>query len=849
MHLGAYKAKMREVFCTKSGIHSDLFEQIKFTNDTKEIQSLLGWKKPPKEGACAAILENEDGSIWQLVITDSKDSRGYKYMAPKEAGNIVFTPPIPQSVRQIISDRHGIEVPMEGSFWDWFKDHPEIDLSESEGAKKALAGLSNGFVVVSGYGCKCLKSEHLVPYLSDRNVIIALDRDDCLTKPDAVADVYQGTEAGTKFAFKHGAKSVAVAEWNSDQGKGLDDLLVQSGLPALEKALNSAVAQVNRWEEDSDRSEEKQDKEDEGKRPPCIFEELMTIAQDCQFFVDDQDTAYADVLIEGVRQTYQLRTKNFKGWIAYELFKRTERAANSDAMMQAIQVLEYQAKEVKRPVFMRTGEFDGKKYLDLSNEQNQAIEISTTGWRVLESQDVPVRFVRSPTQLPMATPLEGGSLDLLWELIPVAEKSQLLLLTWLISCLVPTGSKPILVLTAPKGSGKSTTARILKALIDNTKASLLPSVGDRHKLAVQSRHQWIFVYDNLSSISIEEQNALCCTATGAGFLTRQLFTDSEAICTEYLRPQILTGVDLVPTRSDLLDRCLLIELNRITDDDRLTEKQLNLKLAEYQGLILGCLLTALSQGLANLPNVDEPLKRLADYSELAIASEQSLGYKKGDFILAFSNNDTLAKDEAVGASPIAAAILEVLEESSFSGTVTELLTKLKFKSDDRAVQKLSAISLGRQLRGVLKADLEAVGISVDYLNNNKKELVLSRPVRGVKNPSQPSQSTQPIPSKDSSCDGSKNDPSHPATNPSQFFEIEQISDGCTKVQGQSVTNPSQVKALSSMTRAGSEGCDGLKQPLTGQQTQNIDQQLSPNWQETGETLDDAVDIDEGDGDV
>jgi hypothetical protein len=58
----------------------------------------------------------------------------------------------------------------------------------------------------------------------------------------------------------------------------------------------------------------------------------------------------------------------------------------------------------EREVFTRVGGANGKIYIDLANEHWQALEISPTGWRVLDSKQVPIRFRRAPGMLPLPEP-------------------------------------------------------------------------------------------------------------------------------------------------------------------------------------------------------------------------------------------------------------------------------------------------------------------------------------------------------------------------------------------------------------------------------------------------------------
>jgi hypothetical protein len=177
----------------------------------------------------------ETGETWQFIRQDDKNKRGYVYRAPLKIGNRAFLPVIPRDIRRAINKRYGVKVPTGGSFWEWLKDHPEIPIFITEGAGKGLSGLSHGFVTIALYGCSCLGSPDLLPYLKDRHVYIALDSD---TKPSAVLAVKKAIVKHHKSLSKK-AKSVKVVTWDS-QNKGIDDLIANCGAIAFEKAIATA---------------------------------------------------------------------------------------------------------------------------------------------------------------------------------------------------------------------------------------------------------------------------------------------------------------------------------------------------------------------------------------------------------------------------------------------------------------------------------------------------------------------------------------------------------------------------------------------------------------------------------
>jgi hypothetical protein len=177
----------------------------------------------------------ESGETWQFIRQDNKDKRGYVYRSPSKIGNRAFLPDIPRDIRKAIGKRNGVKVPLEGSFWDWFKQNKQIPLEITEGGGKGLSGLSHGFVAIALYGCSCLASPDLLPYLKGRDIRIAFDSD---TKPSAIKAVKQALFKHLKPLSKL-AKSVKVVTWDS-KNKGLDDLLASGGAGAYATAIATA---------------------------------------------------------------------------------------------------------------------------------------------------------------------------------------------------------------------------------------------------------------------------------------------------------------------------------------------------------------------------------------------------------------------------------------------------------------------------------------------------------------------------------------------------------------------------------------------------------------------------------
>src|SRR5262249_5478863 len=87
-------------------------------------------------------------------------------------------------------------------------------------------------------------------------------------------------------------------------------------------------------------------------------------------------TAFADIMVDGHRETWPIRSKRIRGWLRRCYYQATGDAASAAAVRSALDLLEARAQfdGPKRAVHVRIAEHVGHIYLDLADEQSRTVE-------------------------------------------------------------------------------------------------------------------------------------------------------------------------------------------------------------------------------------------------------------------------------------------------------------------------------------------------------------------------------------------------------------------------------------------------------------------------------------------
>jgi hypothetical protein len=456
---------------------------------------------------------------------------------------------------------------------------------------------------------------------------------------------------------------------------------------------------------------------------------LIELAADAELFHTSEGEAFASLPVGGHREVWSLKSRSCRRWLIRAFYKQVGKPPSSQALQDALAFLEAEAQfdSPATEIFIRVAPHGDGIYIDLCNERWEVIEITAKGWGIVSNP--PVRFRRSKGMQPLPYPTRGGSVSLLRGLINIGDdKNWILLLSWLVAACRAQGPYPLLILQGEQGSAKSTTAKLLRRIIDPATAPLRTPPREERDLLIAANNAWVVAYDNLSGIPQLLSDALCRLATGGGFSTRELYTDTDEVILDLTRPVILNGIDHLAERPDLADRAIILNLPHIAETARRDEAELYAAYERERPCLLGALCTAVSAALARFPEIRFPRKpRMADFAMWATAAESGLGFQDGAFMNAYSGNRAEAVQETLDSDPVTGAIVVLIDkgcEGKWTGTAGEMLKDLEKIIEDGVKKSPAWPKTPRALSGRLRrlaTFLRESGIEVRSLFTTKRE--------------------------------------------------------------------------------------------------------------------------------
>ena len=414
---------------------------------------------------------------------------------------------------------------------------------------------------------------------------------------------------------------------------------------------------------------------------------IKNLIPSIELFADQNSIPYAQVRLANGTFTFAVRSQAFKQLLQKTHFQKHGYALKPDDLKSTLQAAEGEAifgGKIKS-VYVRVASSTSEIIIDIGDKTSSVVRVDSSGWEILS--DPPVPFHRSTNLEAIVIPQkfkgDAQGVELLKPFINVqSEDDWILIISWLLATFLPSGSFPILVVQGEQDSGKSSLTRLIRSIIDPRTEGIRRLPNSARDISIAAQHNHILAFDNLSGIAHKMSDILCTLSTGAGFATRQLYTDSDELIVNAQCPIIVNGIDEIARRPDLLSRSIVLRLPRL--QSRLTESELKEKISKIMPRVLGGLLNAASIGLGRLESIGtQDLPRMADFARWVIACEPGLPWNAGDFLNAYRKNLAGSEADQLELDPLADVLLQFVDtkkhkfDTIWEGSPSDLMKILR----------------------------------------------------------------------------------------------------------------------------------------------------------------------------
>lgn len=456
------------------------------------------------------------------------------------------------------------------------------------------------------------------------------------------------------------------------------------------------------------------------------------IRRGLELFTDPNGTRYATVNINGINYTYEIGHKDLDEVIESNYYELTGCFPKESVLKAFKKKLRYDAKyqgETKE-VYVRFAHVDGEIYIDLGDKLGRAVHITSAGWQVVTNP--PVKFIRYGHMLPLPVPLHDGDYRKLLKSLNLKNKDdELLVLTWPLVAVISSIPRAPLILHGAPGACKSGSIYALRGLLDPSASMHTYVQKNAGDAALYIEQNAIPAYDNLTTITKDVENVMCLAATGGAIAKRRLYTNADMVIYQLKRAMLITALEIPTSASDLLDRAIVVALDRVTPGQRRVERDVKREYAQDRPGILGGMCDHLSEMLDLYSKVTPPsdLPRMADHATWACVAALALGYSQDDFIKAHKRAALRAQQNALDDDDFATVLVDFLSSTGeVEGYVSEVLDALREYASRRGIGRgvlpQAPNAFSRRLKEITKY-LEIAGWQCGFSDSAKFGRVLT----------------------------------------------------------------------------------------------------------------------------
>ena len=451
--------------------------------------------------------------------------------------------------------------------------------------------------------------------------------------------------------------------------------------------------------------------------------------EDINFFADANDptVTYAEVVVPAIGASdtpYKLfvdvKDARLKSYIRQCVIPNRGDKATPEALLQEVlDVLTLGGNpDVVAPRVRTAGKLSkGLIEYDLNSSDKVYVRVTPQGWELTRKSKH--KFLKYSTLGAQVRPqkTDKNLISLLRPHINMDEDGLILFVAWLVQGFC-TSSHPCALVESEAGSGKTTTARLARRILDPSRLQATAMPEKKDDLFSALSNSYFVAWDNTEVLTQDFSNILAMATTGAAMAKRKYYSTNELSIYGLLCVVMLNGLDIMPAKADLASRCMLFNLKAIDEHSRKTDEEIETALERDLPEILGAIFDTLSKAMTVIKTLKpQKLPRMAGAYREMLAIAVSLGISEQKFErLFFENIATLNKARSNIA--IVEAVQEYMNSSyvpgrSVEGTMKGLFEKIRTNySGSKKDLPQSASHFGRKLRQELKT-FNAVSLTIN----------------------------------------------------------------------------------------------------------------------------------------
>ena len=340
-------------------------------------------------------------------------------------------------------------------------------------------------------------------------------------------------------------------------------------------------------------------------------------------------------------------------------------------------------------------------------------------------------FQKYATDLPLVDYQEYDAKDVLQlvqDFFRLSQADAAILIAFMIMCLLGNNKPcPILFVTGPQGSSKSSLSKYVQRCIDPSNGGAFVLSDNLKDLAIAVSKRLLCIFDNTGGLKNKKKisDFLCTVVTKGSMSTRKLYTTKDEMILEFRSSLIINGIEFLTDQSDLLERCVMLELQPIPETERKTEAVLESEFNKIQPMLLGGLYDIIRKMFQMDEVTVSNLNRMADFEMTGIKTAIAMGYTAEWFQDILNNNIRSMNRAFADEEIVVKAMVELMKnksqyQASMSQCCMDCQSAIKGKvlASELTSYPKSSASFSHRLKG-LKKHLEQMGITFDTKPTNK----------------------------------------------------------------------------------------------------------------------------------